>query len=136
VIEGESGKKELNGPLKIILIIAGTIFTATGLIGIFVPILPTTPFLILAAACYLRSSDRMHNWLLTNRVFGRYLKNYLEKKGIPIGVKISTLLLLWFTILLSVFVFVDILLIRIFLIIIAIAVTVHLIMIRTYKGPN
>ncbi|MGA1820589.1 MAG: YbaN family protein [Thermoplasmatota archaeon] len=135
-MEAETGKKTSNKALKIILITAGTLFTAIGLVGIFIPILPTTPFLILAAACYLRSSDRMYKWLLTNRVFGRYLKNYLEKKGIPLGVKIFTLLLLWFTILLSAFVFVDIFWVRVMLIIIAIAVTVHLIMIRTYEGPN
>jgi len=125
----------MNPALKMFLIIAGSIFTATGLIGVFVPILPTTPFLLLAAACYLRSSDRMYNWLLTNRIFGRYLKNYLEKKGIPMGVKIFTLLLLWSTILLSAFVFVDILWVRVMLMIIAIGVSVHLVMIRTYRGP-
>jgi uncharacterized membrane protein YbaN (DUF454 family) len=122
--------------MKIVLIIAGSIFTVTGLIGVFVPILPTTPFLILAAACYLRSSDRLYRWLLSNRIFGRYLKNYLEKKGIPLGVKIFTLLLLWSTILLSAFVFVNILWIRVLLLIIAMGVTVHLIMIRTYRGPE
>jgi uncharacterized membrane protein YbaN (DUF454 family) len=130
-----SVKRIENKPLKILLIIAGSLFTITGLIGIFVPILPTTPFLILASACFLRSSDRMYNWLLTNRLFGKYLKNYLDKKGIPLGVKIFTLGLLWFTILLSAFVFIDNIWIRAFLMLIAIGVTIHLIMIKTYEGP-
>ncbi len=127
-------RKALSRPIRIILIILGTIFTAIGLIGIFLPILPTTPFLLLAAACYLRSSDRLYNWLLTNRIFGGYLRNYIEKKGIPLAVKIFTISLLWITILFSAFVLIDITWIRILLMIIAIGVTIHLIMIKTYKG--
>lgn len=129
-------RRVIDHPYKILLIIAGTLFTATGLVGILVPLLPTTPFLILASACYLRSSDRMYEWLLTNRIFGKYLKNYLEKKGVPIGVKIFTLSLLWSTILLSAFVFMDIIWVRIFLIIIAVGVTVHLLMIKTSTGKR
>ena len=129
-----SERKVLKKPIRLLLMILGTIFTAIGLIGIFLPILPTTPFLLLAAACYLRSSDRLYNWLLTNRVFGKYLKNYMEKKGIPLGVKIFTISLLWITILFSAFVLIDIIWVRILLIIIAVGVTIHLIMIRTYKG--
>ncbi|MGA1872369.1 MAG: YbaN family protein [Thermoplasmatota archaeon] len=132
----QPGRKTTNRPLKVVLIIAGIIFTATGMIGVFVPILPTTPFLILAAACFLRSSDRMYHWLLSNRIFGKYLKNYLDKKGIPLGVKVFTIILLWATILLSAFVFVDILWVSILLVIIALGVTIHLVMIRTYRGPS
>ena len=132
----QPGRKTTNRPLKVVLIIAGIIFTATGMIGVFVPILPTTPFLILAAACFLRSSDRMYHWLLSNRIFGKYLKNYLDKKGIPLGVKVFTIILLWATILLSAFVFVDIIWVSILLVIIALGVTIHLVMIRTYRGPS
>ncbi|MGA1822043.1 MAG: YbaN family protein [Thermoplasmatota archaeon] len=128
-------RRSLSRPLKIILIILGLLFTGIGLIGIFVPILPTTPFLLLAAACFLRSSDRLYNWLLNNRIFGRYLRNYIEKKGIPIGVKIFTISLLWITILISAFIFIDIIWVRILLIIIAIGVTIHLLMIMTYRDP-
>ena len=121
---------------KIMLITAGTLFTGIGVVGIFVPILPTTPFLILAAACYIRSSKRLYDWLLSNRLFGKYLRNYLEKRGIPLSVKIVTITLLWATILLSAIVFVDVLFIRILLIIIAVGVTVHLLHIRTYREGN
>ena len=130
-----SERKVLGRPIRILLIITGTIFTVIGLIGIFLPILPTTPFLLLAAACYLRSSDRLYKWLLNNRVFGGYLKNYMEKKGIPIGVKIFTISLLWITILFSAFVLIQIIWVRVLLISIAVGVTIHLIMIKTYKGP-
>jgi len=77
-----------------LLIIAGTISTAIGIIGIFVPILPTTPFLLLAAACYLRSSPRFYHWLVNNRFFGIYIRNYLQGRGMPLKIKIFTILLL------------------------------------------
>ena len=119
----EKFKKEL-------LIIAGTISTAIGIIGIFVPILPTTPFLLLAAACYLRSSQRFYNWLLNSRFFGAYVRNYLQGKGMPLKIKIITIFVLWVTITCSAIFAVEDLIIRIILFIIAIGVTVHIIFIR------
>ncbi len=121
---------------KGLLIIAGTVSTAIGIIGIFVPILPTTPFLLLAAACYLRSSQRFYNWLLNNRFIGAYVRNYLQGRGMPLKIKIITILLLWVTIACSVIFAVEDLIIRIILFIIAIGVTVHIILIRasTKKG--
>ncbi|MBU2536604.1 MAG: YbaN family protein [Chloroflexota bacterium] len=116
-----------------LLIIAGTISTAIGIIGIFVPILPTTPFLLLAAACYLRSSQRFYNWLLNNRFIGAYVRNYLQGRGMPLKIKIITILLLWVTIACSIIFAVDNLIIRVILLIIAIGVTVHIILIRTAK---
>ena len=116
---------------KGLLIFAGTVFTATGIIGIFVPILPTTPFLLLAAACYLRSSRRLYNWLLGNRFFGAYVRNYLHGRGMPRKVKIATISLLWITIACSIIFAVQALIIRVILLIIAIGVTVHIILIKT-----
>ena len=58
--------------IRPILIILGTIFLAIGIIGILIPLLPTTPFLLLAAACYARGSNRFYNWLLCNKFFGNY----------------------------------------------------------------
>jgi len=133
VIGDRSKIGNTNGIVKIILIVLGTLFVIVGTVGVFVPILPTTPFLILAAASYLRSSEKMYNWLLSNRLFGRYLKNYLEKKGIPMGVKIGTILVLWITILLSAIFFIDLIYVRILLILIAIGVTIHLVWIKTYR---
>jgi uncharacterized membrane protein YbaN (DUF454 family) len=116
---------------KGLLIFAGTAFTATGIIGIFVPILPTTPFLLLAAACYLRSSRRLYNWLLGNRFFGAYVRNYLHGRGMPRKVKIATIFLLWITITCSIIFAVQALIIRIILLIVAIGVTVHIMLIKT-----
>ncbi len=113
-----------------LLIIAGTISTALGIVGIFVPILPTTPFLLLAAACYLRSSQRFYNWLLNSKFIGTYVRNYLQGKGMPLKIKIITILLLWLTIACSIIFAVESLIIRVLLLIVAIGVTVHIIFIR------
>jgi len=83
--------------VRVALIVVGTISTALGILGIFVPILPTTPFLLLAAACYSRSLQRFYDWLLNNKYFGNYIRNYLEKEGIPLKVKVLTLAVLWAT---------------------------------------
>ncbi len=118
---------------KILLFIAGTICLLLGVIGIILPILPTTPFLLLTAACYARSSEKFYNWLLNNRVLGFYINNYKEGKGMPLKIKIITIALLWTTILLSVFLFVKILWIQILLLIIATAVSIHISLIKPRK---
>jgi len=119
--------------LRGILIIAGTLFVGLGVLGIFLPLLPTTPFLLLAAACYVRSSKRFYRWLLNNKWFGNYIKNYRERKGVPLKVKLFTISLLWITILYSAVFVVDILLFRIILLLIAVGVTIHILYIRTLK---
>jgi uncharacterized protein len=85
-----------------LLIGAGTLSTGLGIIGVFVPILPTTPFLLLAAACYMRSSERFYQWLENHRIFGAYVRNYIEGRGMPVKIKIFTILLLWLAIGLSI----------------------------------
>ena len=115
------------------LIIAGTIFLGIGIIGIFLPILPTTPFLLLAAACYVRSSKRFYDWIVNNKWIGTYIKNYREGRGVPLKVKVFTISLLWITILASVFFIISNFLIEIILIMIAIGVTIHILTIKTFK---
>jgi len=85
------------------LIIVGSFFAGLGILGIFLPLLPTTPFLLLAAACYIRSSEKLYNWLMNNKWIGRYIKNYLEGKGIPLKSKVLSISALWITIGYSVF---------------------------------
>ena len=111
---------------KRLLVAAGTVSVGLGVIGIFVPILPTTPFLLLAAACYLRGSQRSYNWLINNRIFGPYIRNYHEGKGIPWKTKIFTIFLLWLTIGLSAFLVIDSLVVRILLACIALGVTIYI----------
>lgn len=81
--------KEARNPLlRFLWISAGLLFVGLGAIGVFIPGLPTTPFLILAAACFIRSSQKLYNWLIRNKRFGPYLKDYREGKGIPKKAKI------------------------------------------------
>ena len=118
---------------KRLLTITGTTCLVIGVIGIFIPILPTTPFLLLAAACYLRSSPRFHSWLMNNRLLGTYIRNYTEGRGIPIKVKLFTIALLWVTIGISIGVAAPNLIVKIILAVIAIGVTLHIIFIRARK---
>lgn len=74
--------------VKVLWVVLGSIFVILGAIGVIIPGLPTTPFLILAAACYIRSSQRLYDWLIKNKTFGPYLKDYREGKGIPKKAKI------------------------------------------------
>jgi uncharacterized membrane protein YbaN (DUF454 family) len=116
-----------------LLILAGTLFVGLGVLGIFLPLLPTTPFLLLAAACYARSSQRFYNWLLNNRWFGRYIKNYREKRGILLRVKMSTISILWITIAVSAIFATENLLVRMDLLVVALGVTIHILSMRTLK---
>lgn len=125
--------KTSNRFIRWVLIAAGTIFVGLGTLGIFLPILPTTPFLLLAAACYARSSKRFYDRLINNKWFGAYIKNYREGKGIPLKVKVYTISLLWITILFSAFFFISIFWVRVVLILIAAGVTVHVLIIKTYR---
>ena len=76
--------KEASNPfIKVLWIIAGSVFVVLGAFGVILPGLPTTPFLILAAGCYIRSSQRLYDWLIANKTFGPYLRDYREGKGIP-----------------------------------------------------
>lgn len=122
--------------LRITLIIIGTISTGIGIVGIFLPILPTTPFFLLAAACYVRSSKRFYHWLLNNKFFGIYVKTYVEGKGIPLKVKILVITLLWITIGLLISFVVEHIVIRIVLVLIHIGVTVHIMLIKTTKNQK
>ena len=116
-----------------IWIAVGTILVTLGVIGIFLPLLPTTPFLLAAAACYARGSKRFYTWLLNNKWFGEYIRNYREGKGVPMRVKIISLSLLWLTIGFSAFSVVPLLIGKVILIMIAIAVSLHLILLPTLK---
>jgi uncharacterized membrane protein YbaN (DUF454 family) len=113
--------------------VSGTVFLILGGAGVFLPILPTTPFLLLSAACYYKSSKRMHNWMLHNRWFGKYLRNYSEGKGISLRAKLFTISLLWLLIIYSVFFVVSNLIVQIVLLSIAVGVTIHLIKLPTLK---
>jgi len=115
------------------LIVAGTLSLGLGIIGIFIPLLPTTPFLLLAAYCYFRSSKKLYNWLISNKWFGSYIRNYYEGLGIPLKIKLLSISFLWLTISFSIYFIVSNLIIRIILIVIAVGVTIHILTIKTLK---
>ncbi|WP_287583489.1 YbaN family protein [Candidatus Borrarchaeum sp.] len=115
------------------LVVTGTLSLALGIIGIFIPLLPTTPFLLLAAYCYARSSKKLYNWLISNKWFGSYIRNYYEGKGIPLKAKLLSITFLWLTIGFSTYFIVNDLIVRIILVIIAIGVTIHILTIKTLK---
>ncbi len=115
---------------------AGSISLLLGIVGIILPILPTTPFLLLATACFARSSERAYYWLLNNKFFGSYIRNYQAGKGIPIKIKIYAITLLWATILVSVFIFVKIFWIQLILLIIAAIVSIHIVLVRAKKSST
>lgn len=123
-------KRYTNKYLRWLLIAAGTVSILLGILGIILPLLPTTPFLLLAAASYARSSVKFYNWLINNRFFGSYIKNYREGKGIPLRVKVSAISFLWITILITAVFFIPVIAVKILLIIIAAAVTVHIVKIQ------
>ena len=116
-----------------LFVVAGTIALVLGIVGIIIPVLPTTPFLLLAAICYLRGSQRLYNALLGSRFIGSYIKNYLEGRGMSLKMKIWTLILLWIAIVYSALLATDSLLIRIILAVVLIGVTVHIILIKALK---
>lgn len=82
-------------PAQALYVAAGTVCLGLGLIGVLLPLLPTTPFLLLAAFCYARGSERFYLWLMTNRYFGAYIRAWRENEAIPLRVKLYVLLLLW-----------------------------------------
>jgi len=127
------GKRKLSSLKKVIFIVAGTVSLGLGAVGVFLPILPTTPFLLLSAACYYKGSEHMHRWLLSNELFGSYIRNYKEGKGISQTTKILTLFLLWITICFSAFYMVRNFPIQVVLFAIAIAVTIHVITLPTFR---
>ena len=116
------------------LIVFGTLFVGLGLVGIFLPVLPTTPFLLLAAVCYARSSQRFYDWLLNNRWFGEYIRNYREGKGVHLRHKVSALVLLWGTIGAAVLLWVEKGWVRALLLVIAAGVTIHLVQLKTLRS--
>ncbi|HEX6185965.1 MAG TPA: YbaN family protein [Pyrinomonadaceae bacterium] len=85
----------MNSAKKAVLVVAGSLCLALAVLGVFLPLLPTTPFLLLASACYVRSSERLHGWLMENRLLGGYIRNFKERRGIPLRARVTTVLLLW-----------------------------------------
>lgn len=118
--------------MKIVLNIVASIAVVLAILGLFLPLLPTTPFLLLASACYARGSTRMHRWLLQNRLFGETLRNYENSKAIPLRAKVVALLLLWSSMLFSIWT-VGQPALKAMLVVIGVGVTVFLLRMKTLR---
>lgn len=118
---------------KVLLIFAGTVFVGLGVLGMFLPLMPTTVFLLLAAFCYSRSSEKFHDWLLNNRWCGTYITNYKHGRGMTAQQKLKTIFILWASIGFSLWFVWGKFWVNLVLVLIAMGVTAHLLWIKTYR---
>ncbi len=118
--------KPTNTALRWTLLVSGFLATALGVIGIFLPVLPTVPFLLLALACFARSSERFYNWLLDHAHFGPIIRPYINGKGMTRASKVKAIALIWVSISLSAFYLVEIDWVRWLLLLICCSVTLYL----------
>ena len=93
--DNTTSKLNKNKLVRLLFVFIGSIFVGLAVIGIFLPGLPTTPFLILAAYFYIRSSNKLYNWLINNKILGVYIRGYLSGKGMPLRAKIISLIFMW-----------------------------------------
>lgn len=120
--------------MKSLLILLGGVSLTLGIVGIFVPLLPTTPFLLLTAALWIRSSPQLYDWLLANRYLGEYIRNYRENRAIPLRAKVLSLTLMWGTMLYCVFALLTAWWwAQVALLVVAVGVTWHILSFTTLK---
>jgi uncharacterized membrane protein YbaN (DUF454 family) len=121
----------MNKIKKIFLIILGSVSLFLGIIGIFLPMLPTTPLVLLSAACYVRSSKKLYQMLINNKYLGTYIKNYEEERAIPKKAKIIALVFLWISIVTCIIFAIERLFARIILFIIVAIVSSYILKLKT-----
>jgi uncharacterized membrane protein YbaN (DUF454 family) len=114
-------------------ILCGTLAVVLGVLGILLPILPTTPFMLLAAFCYGRGSAHFYDWLVNRSRFGAYIRDYREGRGIPVEKKVLMIAFLWLTIGATTLLAVNNWWIRGMLVLIAVGVTIHLVRIKNQE---
>ena len=124
--------------LSTLLTVAGMICVSLAIAGIVLPLLPTTPFLLLAATCFARSSPRLDDWLHNNRLFGPYLRAYRAGHGIPLPAKVSIIVLLWISIAFSTIVAVPDRLwaLRLVLVMTGLLVSIYVLRVKTYTRAS
>ena len=122
-----SEKNTITSSLKKgIYLIVGTISLAAGIVGIFLPVLPTTPFILLSAWCFFRSSSKIYNWVISNERFGPTVENYQEGRGITRPTKVKAIVMMWLTITASIYLTIRNMYLIALLYLIAIGVTIYL----------
>jgi len=117
---------------KGLFVVMGTIALAIGFLGLFLPVIPTTPLVLLAAACYMRGSERLHGWLLESKWFGETIRTYQAGQGLRKATKIRAISLMWIVITISAVYYVDSLPVRVVMFGTAILVTRYLLGLPTY----
>lgn len=115
---------------RTLLLIAGWALLVLGSIGALVPVLPTTPFVLVAAGCFSCTSPRLYGYLSRSRLFGPYIENYRTKQGVPMGVKLRAIIMLWALLIVSML-SMQKLWLTLLLLTVGTAVTAHLLLIKT-----
>ncbi len=118
---------------RAVLVVCGTLCLVLGLVGVFVPGLPTTPFLLLAAVCYARGSERLYRALLEHRFLGTYIARFRDGHGMSRGHKAVAITLLWLTMGTTVVVVFQHHLVRAVLLLVAVGVTIFLLRLKTFR---
>ena len=116
--------------IRWLLVTAGVLSVGLAILGIFLPLLPTTPLLLLGAGCFLRSSPRMYKWLITRRWFGKYIQHYREHRAVTTQARLVTLALLWVVIGTTAVFAVESWWIRVLLGMVAVGVTWHIVQLK------
>lgn len=115
---------------RIVLLTGGWLLLALGAVGVFVPVLPTTPFVLLASGCFSCASPRLYQVLARSRFFGPYIENYCTKQGVPRAAKIRGIIAVWALLLISM-VATGKLWVTLLLLAVGAAVTAHLLLLKT-----
>lgn len=113
-------------------VIGGSISLLLGIIGIVIPLLPTTPLVILAGFCFGKSSPKLHHWIETNRYFGKYIQEYQKGNGVPLNIKLFAISIVWIGILSTLWI-IPLILVKITMILIACGVTIFILTSRLLK---
>lgn len=119
--------------LRPLLFVCGCLCLALGAVGVFLPVLPTTPFVLLAAACFVRSSPRLHAWILRHPLFGPPVRDFQAGLGISRRAKVVAISMLWASVLATVHLHVEAVLLDVLLVLLAVGVTVYLLRLPTRK---
>ena len=122
-----------NKSIRLLSVLLGSLSVGMGVIGIFVPGWPTTIFLIIASYFYIRSSEKLYNWLINNKILGIYLKNYYSGKGMPLNAKIFSILMMWSFGLLSIFLWIpsNLMIVKITVFILLVIGTIFILRVKT-----
>lgn len=134
----DSGTGNVSVPPRFswLLSIAGWVCTGLGVAGIFLPLLPTVPLLLLAAACFARSSPRCHDWLMEHPQLGPLVSGYLDGGGIPLRAKVTAIIMLWLSVLLSLYLAAPPQWVRVLLLFVAGGVTLYLLRLPLRSSRN